>query len=1245
MAGVELATAYVTLTVDTAKIASQTGKQFNQIEKVAEATGRTAGARMSAAFKKADPLDTSGIVRKQRDLVAQVARTEEQIRQQKNRSAQTIEQANRKVQIAEARLEEARASGRAPASRILTLEDQLATARMRADSATTTAASAANKLNTQLTEQRAELSQLERQQKDAAASTDRLGGRFQAMGAKIASSFNNTQVGRAFGDMSRKGQGAADEIELAFGKAGSSSADSFGGRFTSGLKNTLGAAVAMIGAYIGAEQIGAAFTGAANLEQSQGALATVFKESIAQMTAWAQAADQTLGLTENTYNELATIIGSQLKNAGFSMDEVGGKTNDLISIGADFAAMFGGDTKTAVEAISSALKGERDPIERYGITLRQSAIDAKAAQMGFEKVGSTYDQTAQAAATLALITEQSGDAQGAFARESGTSANTLQKLTARFEEIRTELGKRLLPIFNSIGTWLLDEGIPAAEKFGAKVSDLYTNAVKPLIDWVIQHGDTITGVVVALAAGFAAFKIASIVVSIAAFISKIMAVTSVVGGLMPLLGGLVTMVGAIPLAIGAAVAAAVWFFTQTELGQKIIASVVDWFRNTAWPAMQWVFKAIGDAAVWLWEGVMIPAWNGIRVAIDAVAQWITGTAAPALSRAWDAVGLAVQWLNDKIIQPVWYAIRVAIAVAIAAVMTAIDAWVWVLENVLAPVFRWLNEKVIQPVWSAIRLAIAAVVDWFKDTVVPKFNNALNLIDYAFKALQYALEVVWAYIQYYVIQPFINWWQNVASPVISRVIDAVSSAFTRMKDGLARVWNAIQDTIIRPVVDWFDQTVKPKLTDATRGVSDAFKVMKDAVSSAWQGIKDAAKAPIRFVIETVVNKGIIDNFNAIAGTFGVGKINNVRLPAGFARGGILPGSSSWRDGDDQLVTMRRGEGVMISEVLRDPFERARLLYMNRKVRQGDSPGQARQSMPGFAKGGILDRLSSFKGDVWDYIKSGVGFASDVLSDPEKAFQVVVQSLTGQTPGKSSPFRDLAIGVPKKIASSVADKLKQAFSAVGGGGAPGAPGAPSAGNSGPLGGSWRSLWAAIGPTATAMGLRMTSNYRPGARTAGYGNASRHSLGKAVDIAGPASAMANYTRWLDRTWGPRLYELIYSPLNGQATRYRGNRYTERNRRTIADHFNHVHASVYDTGGMLEPGQAGVNKGTKPEAVLDPRETEAFLKFVDAISRDNTPLSPSEIYQIYVSIDPKDLEGLRTVEDFISMLNTRKRMYQGVN
>jgi len=265
------------------------------------------------------------------------------------------------------------------------------------------------------------------------------------------------------------------------------------------------AAVAAVG-----NGVAASVRAAGSLEQSLGAIDTVFKGNSTQMHTWAQSASTSVGLARDEYNNLAVLIGSQLKNAGTAMDELGPKTNDLITAGADMASMFGGTTKEAVEAISSALKGERDPIERYGVTLRQATIDAKAAAMGFEKVNGAFDAQAQSAATLALIMEQTADAQGNFARESSTYEGVGQRLAASWDNIVATLGFGFLPFATAARSILL-ELMPTVQgladgfaSFGATMQDAFTangggmagvaamlqNALGGVVGWLASGGLT-----------------------------------------------------------------------------------------------------------------------------------------------------------------------------------------------------------------------------------------------------------------------------------------------------------------------------------------------------------------------------------------------------------------------------------------------------------------------------------------------------------------------------------------------------------------------------------------------------------------------------------------------------------------------------------------------------------------------------------------------------------------------------------
>ena len=217
-----------------------------------------------------------------------------------------------------------------------------------------------------------------------------------------------------------------------------------------------GAALAAIGA--GAASCAKA---AGDLQQSVGGVETVFGDSSKQMLAWSKNAAKSVGLSQNEYNEFATLVGSQLQNFGMSAEQSASKTNELIGLGADLSSMFGGTTADAVDALSSALKGEMDPIEKYGISLNDATLQAQAASMGLGDLYKSGDRNAKMQATLAAITAQSGKAVGNFAREADTAQGQQQRMNAAFENAKAALGEALLPFLTqmaeklaSVATWI-----------------------------------------------------------------------------------------------------------------------------------------------------------------------------------------------------------------------------------------------------------------------------------------------------------------------------------------------------------------------------------------------------------------------------------------------------------------------------------------------------------------------------------------------------------------------------------------------------------------------------------------------------------------------------------------------------------------------------------------------------------------------------------------------------------------------
>ena len=246
--------------------------------------------------------------------------------------------------------------------------------------------------------------------------------------------------------MAGKGAVLAIRIISDASKAGKGFDDAAGrvARFQGGLDRASAAAGGVLAA-VGAVAT-QAYKDASALEQSSGAVASVYGKHSAAIVAQAEAAADAVGLSQNAYQELSSVLGAQLSSMGYAGKELTDQNQALIQTGADLAATFGGSTSDAVAAISSLMRGERDPIEKYGIAISQAAVDAQTLALGLDTSTPAAKRAADAQATLALLTQQSSAAQGAFAREADTAAGQTERAKAAFENASAQLGQALLPL-------------------------------------------------------------------------------------------------------------------------------------------------------------------------------------------------------------------------------------------------------------------------------------------------------------------------------------------------------------------------------------------------------------------------------------------------------------------------------------------------------------------------------------------------------------------------------------------------------------------------------------------------------------------------------------------------------------------------------------------------------------------------------------------------------------------------------
>jgi hypothetical protein len=431
-----------------------------------------------------------------------------------------------------------------------------------------------------------------------------------------------------------------------------------------------------------------AYQSASDLQQSAGGIDAVFGSSAKAMHKWAQSAAQNFGLSENSANEFAAVLGAQLKNAGTPMDQVAGKTKSLVALGSDLAATYGGTTSDAVAALSSALKGEMDPIERYGISLNQAQLQAQALAMGIKGNSSTWTTAQKQQIIMAALTKQSGDAQGQFAKQSNTAAEQQQITTAKWENASAKLGSVLLPVVTQI-----------------------TNRFGQLATWVQKNSGTVTvliGVIGGLAAGILVLRAAITAWQIA---TKAMAIAQVI------LNAAMSAnpIGLIILAIVALIAIIVLIVTHWKEVQAVAVAV--W--NAIWSVIQTV-------AQWIWQNLImgplqfiIDTFRNIQAVNDAV--W---------AAIWQAILNVATWIYQNLILGpltiLMSTFRAVQAVAVAvwnAIVSGVQTVInWIATNLIAGPLSVIQgtfkavQKAGAAVWDAIVGGIKTVIKWVQDAI-------------------------------------------------------------------------------------------------------------------------------------------------------------------------------------------------------------------------------------------------------------------------------------------------------------------------------------------------------------------------------------------------------------------------------------------------------------------------------------------------------------------------------------------------
>lgn len=190
--------------------------------------------------------------------------------------------------------------------------------------------------------------------------------------------------------------------------------------------------------------LGPAIKAASNMEESLSKVNVVFGKGARDVEKFASSAAKNLGQSKQAVLEAAGVFGTFGKAAGLAGTDLAVFSNDFTQLATDLASFNNTTPEEAVQAIGAALRGEAEPLRRYGVLLNDATLKQEAMTLGIYDGKGALTAQQKILAAQSAIYKQTNDAQGDFWRTSDGLANSTRTLTATFKDLQAKFGAAFL---------------------------------------------------------------------------------------------------------------------------------------------------------------------------------------------------------------------------------------------------------------------------------------------------------------------------------------------------------------------------------------------------------------------------------------------------------------------------------------------------------------------------------------------------------------------------------------------------------------------------------------------------------------------------------------------------------------------------------------------------------------------------------------------------------------------------------
>lgn len=236
---------------------------------------------------------------------------------------------------------------------------------------------------------------------------------------------------------------------------------------------------------------------ASDLEEVQNVVDVSFGSMADQVEAFANTAVRSYGMSALTAKQMASTFMAMSNGMGIAQEAGKNMSLQLTALAGDMASFYNVEQNIAQTALNSVFTGETESLKKFGIVLTETNLQAFALSQGITKSYQSMSQAEKVALRYNYVLNATKNAQGDFARTSGSWANQIRILKEQWSQFLGILGKGLIQILtpmvkalNQMLASLISIGNAITKVFGGKVTNSMSTTIK---DTAGSAGDLDTG--------------------------------------------------------------------------------------------------------------------------------------------------------------------------------------------------------------------------------------------------------------------------------------------------------------------------------------------------------------------------------------------------------------------------------------------------------------------------------------------------------------------------------------------------------------------------------------------------------------------------------------------------------------------------------------------------------------------------------------------------------------------------------